>query len=146
MMPDREVVNGMTFACCRVCGIDEVDPAMHDFQRPDLFRCDRHLDRNPCVIDGCKRSFAAPNGQLSLEIHICAKHWKRFCPPRSARRRAYHSFFRKAKKLEDWTPELRADFWSFWDQLVRSARARHAAGAEGHIDVDQINKMFGLDG
>ena len=55
------------------------------------------------------------------------------------RRRAYHAFFRRAKR-HGWSDELTAQFWRFWDSLVASAR-RRAAG--GHLDIAEIERMFG---
>lgn len=125
---------------CQCCGYTEGRLWLSDGF--NLIRCEKHKDRNPCAIDGCARTRSA-DGRLGNDQWLCSEHWRSFCPPRSARRRAYHAFFRKAKKLGSWPPELEAQFWRFWDTLVASARARHAAG--GTIDQDEINKMFGWD-
>lgn len=103
-------------------------------------RCARHHDRNPCAIDGCKRTTSAHQGRLADDQWLCSEHWRRFVPPRSARRRAYHAFFRRAKRQGGWTSEDRKRFWRFWDGLVRSARRR---SADGFIDESAIGRLFG---
>lgn len=107
-------------------------------------RCDRHHGRNPCAIEGCRRTRVAPGsaeGDHADDQWLCDDHWRRFVPPRSARRRAYHGFFRRAKR-HGWTPDLRERFWRFWDQLVHQARRRAAAG---HLDQAAIGRMFGWE-
>ncbi len=104
------------------------------------WRCEKHVERNPCAIEGCRRTTAAPeSGRLGSDQWLCGEHWRRFVPPRSLRRRAYHAYFRRAKR-EGWSPPLRRKFWRFWDSLVASARSR-AAG--GHIDKGEIERLFG---
>lgn len=104
-------------------------------------RCHRHRDRNPCAIEGCQRTTKAPRGRLADDGWMCAEHWRRHVPPHSKLRRAYHRFWRIAKKT-GWTPELIRRFNRFWDGLVARAR-REASG--GRIDVDEIHKLFGWD-
>lgn len=57
------------------------------------------------------------------------------------RRRAYHAFFRRAKR-HGWTPELDRQFDRFWISLVNSARRRASAG---YVDEAAINRLFGWD-
>ena len=104
------------------------------------WRCAKHLGRNPCAIEGCSRTRAVgEDRQHATDQWMCSDHWRRFVPPRSMRRRAYHAFFRRAKR-HGWSDELTAQFWRFWDSLVASAR-RRAAG--GHLDIAEIERMFG---
>lgn len=102
-------------------------------------RCGKHAMRNPCAIEGCTRTTSAPDGRTADDAWLCPEHWRRFVPPRSRRRRAYHAFFRKAKR-HGWDDRLRAQFRRFWDQLVRTARAKATTGT---INVSEINRMFG---
>lgn len=100
------------------------------------------MKRNPCAIEGCTRTRAAPSsGELADHQYLCGTHWRRYVPPRSRRRQAYLAFWRKAEK-EGWHEDLRKRYWRFWDALVASARARHAAGA---LDVAEINRIMGWD-
>lgn len=115
-----------------VCVRPDIDPVKRSY------RCQKHRDRNPCAIEGCQRTRPA-EGRWADDQHLCAEHWRRFVPPRSAARRAYHRFFRTAKKT-DWTPELRRRFWRFWDGLVKRARRQ---SVEGRLDMTEINQMFG---
>ena len=92
-------------------------------------------DRVRCAINGCDRS----TGRTGTTDWICSVHWKRHCPPRSLRRRAYHRFFAKAKR-HGWSDELNAQFWRFWDLLVRLANEAEGRAA---FDMSEVNKMFG---
>lgn len=127
-----EVVPGPGCACC-----GERWLTMHGHS--DNWRCGKHRDRNPCAIEGCKRTTAAPEGQLATDQWLCSEHWRLYCPPRSMRRRLYHRYFRKAKWF-GWTPELERSFWRFWDRLVADARKR---ATDGYIDETEINRIFG---
>jgi len=72
---------------------------------------------------------------------MCPTHWRRYCPPRSLKRRAYLAIFRKARRF-GWNPRLIAQCDRFWDTLVRAANAIESR--EGP-DMAEINKMFGWD-
>jgi hypothetical protein len=126
------------FIWCRVCG---GPGSTRDRAKPEDSRCWRHLARNPCAIEGCTRSTAADGRELALDQWLCSIHWRAFVPPRSRRRRAYHAFFRKAKKY-GWTADLRRRFWRYWRFLIASSR-RRATG--GNIDVTEINKFMGWE-
>jgi hypothetical protein len=100
-----------------------------------------HTKRNPCAIEGCTRTTAAPGGALADDQWLCATHWRAHVPPRSAARRAYHRFFRQAKR-HGWDDALLLRFDRFWAAMV--TRARRGAD-EGRIDVAAIDKLFGWD-
>jgi hypothetical protein len=123
---------------CRVCG-RSLRPGSPE---GDDARCDAHAGRNPCAIEGCRRSTSAPeDGTLSLDQCICGTHWRLLVPIGSARRRAYHAHFRRAKR-HGWTPRRIEQFNRFWDSLIASARRR---SGEGHIDKASIDRLFGWD-
>ncbi len=109
------------------------------------YRCAKHRDRNPCAIEGCKRTMSA-EGHFSNDVVLCSEHFRRFCPPHSKLRRIYRRFFRLAKRQatpanpEGWDRDLDRRFWRFWRSLIAKAR-RQAAG--GDVDMTEINKMFG---
>jgi hypothetical protein len=116
-------------------------------------RCARHHDRNPCAIEGCKRTTAASidgRGHPIIEADrwLCGDHWRKYVPPRSRLRRAYHGHFRRAKRNrstsnpEGWTPRLKHKFWRFWSRLVAQARRRHDGG---FIDEAEIARLMGWD-
>lgn len=103
-------------------------------------RCGKHHDRNPCAIEGCRRTRAA-NGRTAADQYLCAEHWKMACPPHSALRRTYHRFWRIAKKQGGWDMKLNRRFTRFWNSLIRRARAARGP----MLDEDEINRMFGWD-
>lgn len=132
---------------CACCGSD----ALVTHHAP--YRCDKHRDRNPCAIEGCTRTRAAPersDGSLELadDQILCAEHWRRFVPPHSKLRRTYHRFWRIAKRQatpenpHGWTVGLNRRFERFWRGLVAQARRK---ATEGHLDEAEINRMFGWD-
>lgn len=98
-----------------------------------------------CNVEGCTRTTSRVGG----DAWICGVHWKRYCPPRSRRRRAYHWFFKQAKR-HGWHwkgptgrgANLDWRFWRFWDALVRVANAGEKADT---LDMTEINKLFGWD-
>ena len=93
--------------------------------------------RVTCLIEGCRRTKRAEPG---VEW-ICATHWRRYCPPRSRRRRVYLAFHRTAKR-EGWSGNLKVRYFRFWDLLVGSARARERAGS---VDMTTITKLVGWE-
>jgi hypothetical protein len=124
----------LAVASCRCCG----EPAWSNL------RCTKHQDRNPCVVEGCKRTRKA-NGHLSDHWFICGEHWKAYVPPGSPERRVINRFFRLAKKLgyarnDRWPEPLETRYWRFWVALV--ARVARRSG-EGYLDQKEIERMFG---
>ncbi|QUM72168.1 hypothetical protein [Sphingopyxis granuli] len=103
------------------------------------YRCDKHKDRNPCAIEGCKRTRAAGNAGLASDQYLCGEHWRKYVPPRSRLRRLYHAHFRRGKR-EGWTMKRNRQFHRFWDFVVRVARKRHNGG---FIDEAEINRIMG---
>jgi hypothetical protein len=122
---------------CGCCGEGRVVRHRNGCWSP--YRCEKHAGRNPCAIEDCTRTTAAPDGQLANNQYLCGEHWRRFVPPRSRLRRAYNAFFRRAKR-HGWDEDLKRRFWRFWNAVIRQARRR---ATEGHLDETAINKMFG---
>lgn len=111
-------------------------------------RCQAHQDRNPCVVEGCKRTRRA-HGYLSSRMAVCGEHYKAFVRPGSRDRRVHNSFFRKAKQMglgknDRWPDALARRYWVFWDLLLRRIISRSKA-PDGALDEDEIKKMFGWD-
>lgn len=140
--PDDATVSLVPVPHCQCCG----EPATVEGRG---LRCTKHAARNPCCIEGCSRTTAAHRGVLRDDQWFCGEHWRRFCPPRSLRRRTYHAHFRRAKKLAqrlgsaddyEWTDASLAQFRAFWDGLVRTARRRADCG---HIDMALLERLFG---
>lgn len=125
---------------CQVCGEDAriwID---------DQSRCRKHQDRNPCCIEGCKRTRAAKRW-LTTDTFMCSEHYRAFVPPGSPERRILNRFFRRAKKL-GWDdegevksnrPVSGAAYWRVWNRIVSRARAR----VRGEVDEREINRIMG---
>lgn len=124
---------------CRVCG-GAIPPVPGI--KPEDHRCYQHQDRNPCLVEGCRRSGPVPeDGKLALDQLICGTHWRLYVPARSLLRRTYNAHFRRAKR-KGWTHKSVAQFERFWDSLVKTVRRRSEAG---HVDVAAIHRLFGWD-
>jgi hypothetical protein len=141
--------DGMTFPVCQCCGGSEWDWQRKtltvadglDWRDPAaLVRCERHIDRNPCAIEGCRKT-AAAGGNLANDQVMCGTHWRLYAPIGSRARRAYLAHKRRAKR-RGWTDKSYAAFIRLWDAIV--ARARRQS-TEGRLDVAEINKLFGWE-
>jgi len=122
---------------CNCCG--ERHYTMH--LAGEIARCEKHRDRNPCAVEGCRRTCAA-EGRLANDQFLCSEHWRRFVPPRSKLRRAYHRFFQITKKRGGWDRPLERRFRRFWRALINRVRSQHE---NGRIDVAEINQLFGWE-
>lgn len=101
-------------------------------------RCVKHLERNPCAIEGCARTTSAGKVGYALDQWLCSAHWKSLVPPRSPERLAYHRFWRIAKR-RGWDEALSRRFWRYWQGLVVRARRRHGGG---HLDIAAIDRFL----
>jgi hypothetical protein len=127
---------------CRCCGEELLLTKGADVPDFAKQRCEAHKDRNPCAIEGCKRTTEAPAGDtLATDQHICGEHWRMYVPARSRVRRAYNAHFNRAKK-GGWTMERRRKFYRFWDALVMMAR-RKSDPASDVLDMAEINRIMG---
>lgn len=132
--PHAEAWELILVASCQCCGsLDVVVRAGVQH------RCERHRDRNPCLVDGCRRTIAAGRNELADDQSICGAHWRRYVPPGSPLRRTYNRFFRLARR-HGWTPGLIRRFERFWTGMA--ARVRRQA-AEGFVDQREIDRLFG---
>lgn len=131
----------VSVAYCRVCGDDlgVLSPSL--MANSAGWRCDRHKMRNPCAIEGCKRSTQGRGGWHGLALWLCPTHWRLGVPPRSPERRVYHRLFKAAKRCGGWNDAINRRFWRVWPRLVAIARARVA----GDIDEAEIKRLFGWD-
>lgn len=138
MTDDEKLAQVRKLECWR-CGAstDVTIYRMNRGGKPGIWACDAHLNRTKCSIDGCTRSCKRDDGRPWE--WICSVHWRRYCPPRSLRRRTYLAFFRRARKY-GWNDKLAKQYWRFWDTLVRGANRLEALG---YPDMKEINKMFG---
>ncbi len=118
-----EIIPGPGCACC-----GELRFRMHSVS-DGTFRCEKHKARNPCAIEGCRRTTAARQGWYSSDDWLCGTHWKIACPPRSPLRRAYHRIWRIRRKAGEWTPGLHARYWRLMRGIIARARGRDC-GAE----------------
>ncbi len=123
---------------CRVCGEPLIYASAVEIGTglKSEWRCEKHRDRNPCAIEGCKRSRAAEGRLDGGGNWLCGTHWRIGVPPRSRARRQYHWFFRQAKR-HGWEARigrrneiLRIQFYMYWHRLVRRARRRCGGQAD----------------
>lgn len=148
---DRSLFSIVRAPVCACCG--DWDVVRHENGGLSPYRCAKHRLHNPCVIEGCTRVRAAPLSSAGTPVlannqTFCSEHWRRYVPPRSPARLAYHRFWRIAKRQatpdnpHGWTMALDRRFQRFWRGLVQRARRR---ATEGHIDEAAIMREFGWD-
>jgi hypothetical protein len=135
---------------CGVClkTVDEV-AFLHNIN--GCQRCDKHVGRDPCAIDGCSRTTAAHEGPSGFEYHdqmfICSTHWRAGCPAGSPERRVLNRLFRVAKKKGGFDQNtkaiyhLRRRYWRVWATVVKRVQRR----CGGDIDKREIDQLFGWD-
>lgn len=115
---------------CQVCGTP--------LRKLGEIRCRKHAGRNPCAIEGCKRSTSAGRSGYRNDLWLCGTHWRALVPPGSAERKIYNRFFRRWKRYGETDDSIRA-FWRFWFRMISRARAR----GRGDLDVAEINRVMG---
>lgn len=126
-------------ACCGPVAFHELKCVRFGAE-PEVreYRCQKHRDRNPCAIEGCRRT-APADGRLASDQVLCGEHWRRYVPKGSRARRAYLAHFRRAKRY-GWDQHSIDAFHRLWDRIVTRARRQ---STEGAIDEGEINRMFG---
>lgn len=135
---DKEGWNVLEIPSCQCCG----EYAGVTGDSPN-FRCEKHHERNPCAIEGCKCT-ADWLGAYSSDHYLCAKHWR---PLTSRSDRTALSHIRKRYKIARAREEPKlarlhsGAWWKLFGDMVEKARSRSA----GDIDMTEINKMFGWD-
>lgn len=115
---------------CEICGEICWRPA----ENP---RCAKHRRRNPCAVEGCKRSTKAES-RLGRDFWLCGEHWRLGVPAGSPERKAIRRIWRLCKRY-DWPDDLRIREDRIWRRCVALARSR----ARGDLDMDEINRMMG---
>jgi hypothetical protein len=124
--------------CCTCCGVHWTISG----EKPH-FRCEKHVGRNPCGIEGCKCTTKAVPC-LSIDEYLCSKHYRPLTTISErrtlARARRWH---KKAEKRRDRAEMDRSAilWWRLLRRMVKHARRRSA----GDIDMTEINKMFGWE-
>lgn len=123
-----------TVPSCGCCGWFGEDRKVREVE-PGHVRCDRHTGRNPCVIDGCGRTFDN-KGHYSTTF-VCGTHW-RMVPIEL--RKSVKRIERMAKKL-GWVLILRKRHTQLFDRGIERIKGVLA----GDIDMNEINKLMGWD-
>jgi hypothetical protein len=122
---------------CECCG--EPATQWYGSASPRHMRCRKHVMRNPCVVEGCTRSFKLEHVEhYANDQTICGRHWRELVPVGSPERRIYLRFHRRGRRF-GWNDRSHAAFQRFWDALVSRIRAR----ARGDVDMDEINRLMG---
>jgi hypothetical protein len=110
------------------------------------YRCDKHKDRNPCAIEGCRCTNDRRGRAMRSDQFLCQKHWRPLTT--AEERRVYSRIWRQAKARERkfgaehaWSMREVRRLERVWRAIVAKARSR----AAGDLDMTEINKMFGWD-
>lgn len=100
---------------------------------PAGWRCPKHIGRNPCLIEGCGRTFDATDRPGTT--FICGTHWRE--APKYMRRRV--TKLRKAGEKRHWPPRYIRAHKKAFDLAVRAVKEGRS------MDIDEINKMMGWE-
>lgn len=115
--------------CCGCCG---ANPWGRDRPQrpvieaaPDVWRCEKHIGRNPCAIEGCGKTRAC--NYYASDNYLCGAHWKRVP---YALKAIYRRHWRIAKANrrrligdeQGFTDPLTERYWRNWYRLVRETR------------------------
>lgn len=115
---------------CECCGANpyrfDMKPrrALHEVA-DGTWRCEKHVGRNPCAIEGCGKTRA--NRHPSSDDHLCGTHWK-MTPYRF--KAIYRRIWREAKRnvrkhigdRQGFTEQLNARYWRNWHRVIRETR------------------------
>lgn len=137
---------------CGCCGARYWSANRYDATRPKMvvesanplrrvWRCEKHIGRNPCCIEGCKRTFAHKDdgdGRGAESYHwtvMCGHCWRQ--APKWMRDRV--TKIRRLARRRGWTEQISRLHSMAWG-------ACHRAIVNGRrLDEAEINKMFGWD-
>lgn len=123
---------------CACCGKNKFLATLKEVAlEPRQWRCEAHIGRNPCLIEGCGRTRAATRPNLTG--FICGTHWK--LVPRDMRL-VYNRIWRLQKKSGGWTDLLVHRYWRIWARICTAAVK--ASRGEVDLDIAQIEAMFGV--
>ncbi len=98
------------------------------------FRCEKHLRRLPCAIDGCGRTFAMKAGWHYGDQIVCGHHWRQ--SPKYMRS-ALSRVSRIARRT-GWSESLYARHHRLFNRIVR------AISDGQNLDIAAIEREFGL--
>lgn len=104
----------------------------------EIWRCEKHVGRLPCCIEGCGRTFAMKPDDSYRGTVMCGAHWRqapkymRDAVARLTRR------IRKPKRTDN-LDHLYARHHRLW------MRCRRAIVEGQNLDMAEIERMFGLD-
>ena len=119
---------------CGCCGAGALNVNLHlVIDDPAEYRCDKHLGRLPCCIEGCGRTFKLDPGDSYDMAMMCGRHWR--MAPKVMRDRVAR--IRRRARREGWTDDLSARHYRLWHMCRRKVE-------EGfEIDIAEIERLFG---
>jgi hypothetical protein len=125
------------FAACGCCGeiglVGVADPLPIIEVEDGVFRCEKHVGRLPCCIEGCGRTFAMKDDDTYHHRMMCGLHWR--SGPKHLRDRV--AKLRRLAKRRGWSDRL---LWLHG----RAWEANRKAIVEGRsFDLAEVNKLFG---
>ncbi|MGQ2942722.1 MAG: hypothetical protein ACT6Q7_01840 [Blastomonas fulva] len=107
---------------------------MRSTQGEREFRCEKHVERLPCVIVGCGRTYGfQPGDHYGVRV-VCGKHWRQA----PAFMRAAVSRVRSIGRKRGWTMALSRRHERLWLRTVRAIDQGH------NLDIAAIEREFGL--
>lgn len=132
-----EIVPGLACGCCGRWASYGGYPGSSEFRQvsPDHWRCDKHVGRLPCAIEGCGRTFSMTADDTYDFVVVCGKHWREA----PLRMRRHVAAIRKKARRYGWTDRLLRLHNLAWHRALRSIQHGRS------LDMTEINRMFGWD-
>ena len=127
---------------CGCCGAYRPADLRESFDQSwaAALRCERHHLRLPCIITGCGRTFRLELCDSWESRVVCGRHWR--LAPRYMRDRVAR--LRKLASRRGWPDRLRRLHGLAFEAVVRAIERTGGVGGEGHIDIAEIERMFGV--
>lgn len=141
----RHVIATEQARLCGCCGRHSYETPLElvaDHRLPEarIWRCEKHVGRLPCRIDGCGKTFALDPGEGYHFWIICSTHWR--LAPRYMRD-ACTKISRRARR-RGWDGRLRRVHAKLQERTFQAAQRRFNGEIGESLDLAEIERLFGI--
>lgn len=146
-LAEKRTLREVPAISCGCCGyrVSQYNPGLYTITLESgvkHYRCEKHLHRNPCLVDGCGRTFKIDDAEHHGVRFVCGTHWRmapKYMRDAVARvRRMARQMERRYGEEAPWKAGLWARHHRLWERTVRAVEQGQ------NLDMREIEKMFGL--